>query len=481
VFRAVRISGLLFVAVRVAAQTAEPEPKRPAAALALTDRARSLPSEFCADSLLRIAKTDLILDPKWKRELIEEAFRTGARAQLPLKRRGAIHTDTRQAHESWTNDLEALTLQLRAVLAMIPFDPIRARILFEEIALPELPNPECKDPLTADVDMYYTTAAKVFEKGFTPKELEKEEHLLFLERMIGTMRSPVQVGPVANMLRAVFVTPVQRAGLHSRYAVMLGSIRGSSRVFGGTGPGSLTALMVLRQDGVPLPPLATAIRGYLTNHLSGPRCTDHLAAQGKLTAAAQAFNMLIRPLGLTDVKPISVDEDTPSKIEPAYRLDEFWQSPRSKQVLEELRWLTHGNRDLPGDKRFWTLDERSTIEWTTRFYETLKLIEGWKEDEEPSREEYSAMKAHTYGTLARLAPPGKPREMAMGQWIQFLEQNYFLVENHNYWFTDVKFMLDETKATKDRENRDWILGELTRSANPIIALYADLVKMEPWQ
>jgi len=160
-------------------------------------------------------------------------------------------------------------------------------------------------------------------------------------------------------------------------------------------------------------------------------------------------------------------------------MDGFWQSPRSKQVLEALRWLNHGNRNLPDNMRFWSLEERSTNEWTGRFYDILKLIEGWKEDEEPSREEYFAMKAQTYGSLARLAPPGKARDTAMGQYLQFLEQTYFLIENHNYWFTDLAFMLREARNTIDAANREWILSELARSANPVIAVYTQLTKMEP--
>ena len=109
----------------------------------------------------------------------------------------------------------------------------------------------------------------------------------------------------------------------------------------------------------------------------------------------------------------------------------------------------------------------------------LKLIEGWKEDEESSRENYCAMKAHVYMILAQLVPPGKARDNAMGTYRTFLEQSYFLIENHNFWFTDVDFMLGTARHSKDSKDKDWMLDELSRSANPVIALYAQLEKLIP--
>ena len=106
-----------------------------------------------------------------------------------------------------------------------------------------------------------------------------------------------------------------------------------------------------------------------------------------------------------------------------YKDDQFWQSARSRQVLDALKWLNHGNRNLPDDQRFWTLAERSTMEWNAHYVDTLKLIEGWTPDEEPAPEDYYAMKAHVYMLLAGLVPPGKSRDNAMGMYRSFLESS----------------------------------------------------------
>jgi hypothetical protein len=89
------------------------------------------------------------------------------------------------------------------------------------------------------------------------------------------------------------------------------------------------------------------------------------------------------------------------------------------------------------------------------------------------------MKAHVYMLLARLVPPGKARDNAMATYLTFLEQSYFLIENHNFWFTCVEFMLDSTREASDSKDKDWMLDELSRSASPVIALYARLEKLIP--
>lgn len=139
-----------------------------------------------------------------------------------------------------------------------------------------------------------------------------------------------------------------------------------------------------------------------------------------------------------------------------------------------MRWLTQGNRNLPDAQRFWTLQERSTTEWNARFLDTMKLIEGWKEEEEESPRDYLFMVAHTYAVLAALVPPGQARENLMGNYRAFLETHYTVTENRNLWFAQGNEVLRRTHFDKDPKERAWILEELSRSANPIIALYAKL-------
>jgi hypothetical protein len=470
--------------VLVLAQVQAPEPglppKRPNQILGLLDQARGLAPEFSADTLLRLAGSRLISETKWKRELIEEAFRSSSHAQLPYKRRGGVHTDTRPSHEAWDNGLEALTLQTRAVGAMIPLDPLRARAMYEEIVLPDLPNPTCQDVLTPNVDAWYETALRVLERGYTDKERQKGEPLHLLESKVQTMQAPEQAPAVGKLILDAKVSPAERQQLLTGFAVALDRVKGSDRVYAPTEFELLRTLSSVLRAGYNINALMPAMRNYIVRQVSGPRCTENLSGKGPGNSVRD-FNAVVDRLNASgaDYKRISPEESKPLKDDGAYKLDNFWQSARSKQVLDALKWLNHGNRDLPGDKRFWTLEERSTMEWNSHYVDTLKLIEGWKEDEEPSPEDYFAMKAQVYMLLAQLVPPGKARDNALGTYRVFLEQSYFLIENHNFWFTDVRFMLDNARRARDSGDKDWMLDELTRSANPVIALYAQLEKLIP--
>src|SRR3954466_13930341 len=58
-------------------------PKLPPATMGLIDRARGLPPEFSADTLLTLAASPLITERVWKLQLIDEAYRNAAQAQVP--------------------------------------------------------------------------------------------------------------------------------------------------------------------------------------------------------------------------------------------------------------------------------------------------------------------------------------------------------------------------------------------------------------
>jgi hypothetical protein len=191
---------LLLLLAIAPASAQDAAPKRPVEIQALVDRARGLPQEFSADLHLNLAASPLIADTQWKRELIEEAFLSGARAPLPYRRRGEPHTDSRTAKQVEANDLEALTLQTRAVEAMLAFDPQRALAMYDAIAAPDLPPVPCTEIITPNVAAWYDIAAKVFERGFTAKQREKGDDLHFLKQRIAAMRSPSQVVPSLRLI-----------------------------------------------------------------------------------------------------------------------------------------------------------------------------------------------------------------------------------------------------------------------------------------
>ncbi len=461
-------------------------PKLPTETMGLIDQARSLSPEFSADTLLRLATSSAIPEPRWKRQLIEEAFTSGAHAQLPYPQRGEDTADARSSRAFWKNELEALTLQTRAVQAMLALDPQRARAMFEDIPTPQVPALKCTETGAPDLSSYYQTAADVLARGFSAEQRGKLRHLQFLKRLIGLMQSPAHVTPAVKLIFTAQVTPEERQELVADFAGALDVINGTPRVYGAVTwqlvpvsapvklpPGVRGASPMLASPAGDLPSsvvaaaplLLPALRSYIVRHESGPRCTETIRA-GTLPQAVNDFNHLVARLDPTAAayQPVSEREVKPAKDDGAFEPHNWWQSKRSKQVLDALKWLNHGNRDLPGDKRFFMIEERMSTDWNAHFFDTLKLIEGWNEQEEDSAEDWFGMVSESYELLAEKAPPDKRREAAMGRYVSFMETHYAAVENHNFWFTQWHNLW--------RSKDPWVVGQLSHSANPVIALYA---------
>jgi hypothetical protein len=467
-------------------------PKLPPETLGMIDQARGLPPEFSAHTLLTLAGSRLIAEREWKLKLIEDAFAAAARAQLPYSFvcHGAVDIIRCQETGPINGGLNSLGLQTRAIEAMLDLNLQRALAMFLEVAPPKVPVSTCEDVVTPDVAAYFQTAAKVFERGFTPKQREKEDDLHLLETAIATMQSPAQVTPVMQMLSAVKVTSEQRKALLARFAVVLDGVSGSDRLFSQSEwaivpaafPETLPARRLSRPFLPEVPDVAMflpALRSYIVRQVGGPRCSDQIWP-GIQPESVKNFNTLAAKLDPAALlyKPISEGEAKPLKDDGTYIYELPWKSQRAKDVLDAERWLQHGNRQLLDDSaRFWTSDERSKDEWIARYQDTMKLLAGWKEQEESSADTHFWLAAQAYSMLATLVPAGPQRENAMGVFLNFLETHYTSVKSLNLWFVWVNDMLGSARRAKDPAEREWILDRLARSANPVISLYANLSRL----
>jgi len=470
----------------VAAQDLTP---LPAETTRLIEEARSLPPEFSADILLRLADSRVIADRSWKRRLIEEAFRVGGRASLPYKKTGDATTDSRASRAYWDNGLEALTLQTRAVQALLPLDAQSARAMFIEIPNPEVPALSCQVTGAPNLAAYYETAAKLLEQTFTTQQREKLEHVEFIKDIVGRMRSPAHVTPAVKLIFRAPVTSAERLQLVNAFANMLPGIQGSPRVFGAatfqlvpvSAPVQMPAgirpaapLLEAPPGQLPqqvletAPELLPALREYILKFVAGPRCSEDVRP-GQMPRVVNDFNYLVSALdsGGSRYKPISADELRASSDAGTYERRFWWESNRSKQVIDALKWLNHGNRNLPDNSRFFTPEERATDEWNAHFVDTVRLIEGWKEIEEPSSEEWFGMVSEAYELLAELAPPGRQREAVMTRFMTFMETHYASTAP-NLWFTQLK--------SQWRSKDAWIVDQFINSANPVMSLYARVNK-----
>ncbi len=278
------------------------------------------------------------------------------------------------------------------------------------------------------------------------------------------------------MIFAVSVSPTQRLDLLSLIATKLQGISRSDREYGGTETALVAAVTPDRLQPSEAGVLLPALRSYIVRHVSGRRCTDNIPPSGKIAKSAESFNTLAAkfdPAG-DRYKPISAEEAKPRGDDDSYQPNLTGQSAQSQAIQDALRWLTHGDREHDGKVLRWTLEERSTQDWLAHYDDAVKLVYDLKENDERSLEAYFCTKSDALNILAVLVPPGPARAKAMDAYKEFLEQSYSSIQNHNLWFTMFRHMLYTARFSDDPKDKAWILDELARSSNPVIALYAKL-------
>src|ERR1039457_2406166 len=159
----------------------------PPAIDALLEAARAAPAEFSADAMIRIAALDK-LEKTRRIELLEQAFRKASGAQQPYKRHA---TFVRQGNPSgflnrvYGQDLDAMSLRLRAVEALLPLDGQKARELFLETPPPKTPPLKCEDFLTYDVGRFYDPLGSLARQSFTAREVQAGEPFRLLQPFAG--------------------------------------------------------------------------------------------------------------------------------------------------------------------------------------------------------------------------------------------------------------------------------------------------------
>lgn len=439
---------------------------------ALIDAARACPPEFASDALIRIA-TARVHDRKRKKELIEEAFRlaTGAQNPYPLRAHAGSLVDTRSGYLSraFEAQLDALSLECRAVAAMLPLDKQKARELFAEIPPLTLRRLDCEEPLYPDVSVFYTTLSDVAGQSFTPQEIARNEQANFVAGYARSLTSPVQTGPMARAITTIAMSRANKEELAGAFSTTLGEIRGDDRTFSSAlyetlhSAGDLAAHC--KQMGIPNVVLLQTVREYLLRHLNSRRCADALQTE-KRARPIDHFNHVLRaavfPLNV-EIPPIMDSESAPAELAGSIKVHEYWQTPQAKKLLDKFSRLrmTVPALSSPQEKK---------AEWMTGYDNFLNDLADWKEESEDSVADYFHQKCVLLTGLLDLAPSGIVRAKILRSYLGFLGQHYFQNQSRIEWFQHVKDLLGQSATPQT-------LDQFRGSPNPVIGLYADLVPL----
>jgi hypothetical protein len=185
---------------------------------ALIDLARSAPPEFGAQALLRVVESGRVGDKQRLRKLIGEAFEKASAARAPVSRKAipSIQADDPAflRVRGYALGLDRLSLQTRAVRAMLPVDPKRALAMFEDIPYPEVSWRDCQETNFEDVSAYFQTLAAV-----APQAGRDADKLAL--SALARIQSPAELAPAARMVQSMPVPQDSREAL----AISLAGIR----------------------------------------------------------------------------------------------------------------------------------------------------------------------------------------------------------------------------------------------------------------
>jgi hypothetical protein len=430
------------------------------------------------------------LDKAWRAELLEDAFRLAAGAQQPVKRRPAISRfdgQTGYLERAWSQDLDALSLRLRAIAGLLPLDPARARELFEQVPPPRPPRLACKDLLVYDVSQFYAVLGRVAAEAFTAREIEKEEPFKLLLRH-SAMQSPAQLGPLAHLLATARLKDVQLQALVAAYTTALKELRGDDRSFTYARPAGVQIrelVEALKQRSANPVPLLEAYRAYLVRHLTGTRCTDNLQIDVKVAIESVPTSIKIAQEALNEaayfndslrmdpVRPIdSREEQMPSATEGEAEGVSGCASVECRDVGKRYRDLIFKANEIP-----YSNEEKNAGEWNNRLREYLSAVADWKQDTGATAAEHFRFKSAVYGDLFNVVPNGSGREMVLRATLAFLKQSRPEAGNLLEWFLPVNMLI--ARVAMDPLGLGPLMEDLKTSGDAVVSLYARLEQVAP--
>jgi hypothetical protein len=444
----------------------------------IVELAQGAPAEFSARALLRVANSPRLHDKAWKREILEKAFQNASAARNPIRKQimegpssaGSLTAMTSQAAAL---GLDRLTLQTKAVAAMLPLDPKRAREFFLSIPQPRPSRLHCEDALLDDPSSYYATAAAIAAQAFSIDERKHDEPILFLNQRIQNITSPVEIAPAAALISSSKATPAQLKLLVSSLAAALQRMEGDDRSFAGSLPAVVRAVPDLvdlaRASNAGAAILTEAYRQFLIRNLTGPRCAESAEKwqQDAVASAVSSFNSRLSSEASAALK----EEDLKaSKVEVKANLDRVFPSGDEQRLREQWKTLMFGQgqtglRD----------EEKNTEEWREQFSALLREIEGMKPATGESEALFFFRKGGALSAALSAAPAGAIRDAVIQQYVAFLRSSNFQQESLTEWFGAVQSLADSMNGDAHTK----LLTALENSGHNVLFLYARIEKLLP--
>lgn len=410
--------------------------------------ARSAPPEFAARALIRLATRIEGLERRERSALLKEAFEVAAAAPEPLPMRaipgplGGTRAQERGLASS--TGIDRLTLQAKALFALLEVDPAAVRPLFDTMAAPRMAAAACRDALLPNPAKWFELVSALPRARWTAEEVAREAHIAALESAVRGIASPVEIAPALDAIAAAKLTEEQRDRLIGAVAVALERLSGDDRSF--------TATLAEAEMSVgKWPALNASWKRYVTANLINTRCAETVDPQWPYLAT---LNRITGQLDLrADFDPESATTDR-ADLRPLLtaaqrgELDQYAQSVRQMQTSPAaLRELV---QSMEGRLASWDFAGAPGVE--TADY-----------------------RGYILGGMAAALPPGELKDRLLRNAVRAAAAVSPQASSRLEWFGVMHALVNATGGP----DRPRLLALFEQSGHPLLTLEAQLERAAP--
>ena len=436
--------------------------------------------ELEARMLLTIAASPRIKQRQLKRNLLLEAFETASRVREPLPQalvlRGTFEafsilgTRAQLQETFYQEELDRLSLQSSAITEMLKIDPNIAKDLFLRLTPPAPKRPACTDVFLQEPSTYYSLLGKIVQTAFSAQEKREARHVELLSAKIREMNSPLDLAPMAAVLRSAPLSVDERNWLNAEFSFALANMELDDRSFSFSLPqtdeeihGLITASSAM---GVATEPLVGAYRTYLARGVSEARCGDAVKDNDFTTNVIGRFNKELARDGDSNLSRFEARDLKPEKVLGEPQIPSF--TPSVHQLVEKILDLMFPqNGDDEGDQKS---AEAAKVDGILRMFEEIEPAVG--ED----RDSYLMRKGLAFAGVIESVPAGPEREKLVARFAEFLSSAADNSEDLAVWIGPLRMLLDHIDS--DPRSYRVLLDLLRNSPQASVSLFARLEQFE---
>jgi hypothetical protein len=416
----------------------------------------TLQPPLASDAMIRVAAKVASPCSTLAKDLLQRAFDQADSVESQMKYKLAsgdgIPSDSRLYFEHQTYELQQdrLSLQSRAVLAMATIDAKLAIHLLQRIAPPRPPSVGCVNAFAPDVSIYYQALGKVLEMPRAQRarnDGETQASFLQLQDAASATTSPVQLAPLIKLLEEANLSPTQLSSLLSTLAAAVESFPVDDNSFNYRGDYSVVKakaelLQLASKKQVSISAFTHSFHDYLDRSLNGPHCTGNVPNDLKqLVSLYESFNRR-GTASDAEIEPLSLPTSTPP-IEPPPEPGEYWQSPKTEELLIDAKHLNFDDNWQP-----FTDADRQTPEWQDRVRHLLNDVrhllndmDNWGPMDEPDPAAYLHERCILFYRTLPYLPPGPLYDRITSSWMDTLAASSLQWDNPAEWNLEVSHFL----------------------------------------